>query len=359
MNKKSKTMDEKTFKVWASGCAHVNADKKMGRDSLGEAIIDSEKYFNWDIGINIGDFSAAIGLPSDEEGEEVVNQFKQLKTHKREDIYTICGNHDRNSPQQPEGMWFQKWLDPIGENSKFSEVKKENYTFPIKGTFEKYYFDVGNIRFLMMSDINPKNQKKGRGELGGHPTGAVSKNTFDWWVNQIEENHKNKILVSAHHYMLRNTTVASGDWEGMKKDENGSWQTNYHGYFSKGTPISASYLSWVGNEYGKNKFENWLNDNPGKLDIWMGGHTHTNPDDSFGGKTHVERKYGGTMFVNVSALTRWHVKRHAIPMSRLFTFNAKSEFASVECFLHSDDFLKKGFYHKKKIDFQLSKKFQF
>ena len=352
-------MDEKTFKVWASGCAHVNADKKMGRDSLGEAIIDSEKYFNWDIGINIGDFSAAIGLPLDEEGKEVVNQFKQLKTHKREDIYTICGNHDRNSPQQPEGMWFQKWLDPIGENSKFSEVKKENYTFPIKGTFEKYYFDVGNIRFLMMSDINPKNQKKGRGELGGHPTGAVSKNTFDWWVNHIEENHKNKILVSAHHYMLRNTTVASGDWEGMKKDENGSWQTNYHGYFSKGTPISASYLSWVGNEYGKNKFENWLNDNPGKLDIWMGGHTHTNPDDSFGGKTHVERKYGGTMFVNVSALTRWHVKRHAIPMSRLFTFNAKSEFASVECFLHSDDFLKKGFYHKKKIDFQLSKKFQF
>lgn len=32
-------MDEKTFKVWASGCAHVNADKKMGRDNLGEAII--------------------------------------------------------------------------------------------------------------------------------------------------------------------------------------------------------------------------------------------------------------------------------------------------------------------------------
>ena len=97
-------MYKKTFKVWATGCAHVNADKKMGRDSLGEAIIDSEKYFNWDIGINIGDFSAAIGLPTDQEGEEVVNQFKQLKKHKREDIYTICGNHDRNSPQQPEGF---------------------------------------------------------------------------------------------------------------------------------------------------------------------------------------------------------------------------------------------------------------
>ena len=91
----------------------------------------------------------------------------------------------------------------------------------------------------------------------------------------------------------------------------------------------------------------------------MGGHTHTNPDDSYGGKTHVERKYGGTLFVNVSALTRWHVKRHAIPMSRLFTFNGNSHFDSVECFLHSDDYLKKGFYHEKKVDFQLSKEFEF
>ena len=40
-------MDGRTFKIWACGCAHVNTDKKMGRDSLREAIIDSEKYFNW------------------------------------------------------------------------------------------------------------------------------------------------------------------------------------------------------------------------------------------------------------------------------------------------------------------------
>ena len=351
-------MNKKTFKVWASGCAHVNADKKMGRDSLRQAVIDSENYFEWDIGVNTGDFSAAIGLPTDEEGQEVVNQFQSLKKHIREDIYTICGNHDRNSPQEPEGMWFRKWIDPMGDNSHFSNVKNENYRYPIHGTFEHYYFDVGNLRFLMMSDINPKNQIKGRGELGGNPSGVVSKETFDWWVNQIEENHKQKILISVHHYMLRETTVASGDWEGMKKDKNGDWQTNYHGYFSEGTPISASYLSWVGDEYGKNKFENWLEDNPGKLDIWMGGHTHTNPDDRFGRKSHIERKYGKTLFVNVAALTRWHVKHHAIPMSRLFTFRDKSNLATVECFLHSDDYRQKGFYNKKKTDFQLSKKFE-
>ena len=40
-------MDEKTFKVLVSGCSHVNVDKKMGRDTLGEVIIDLEKYFNY------------------------------------------------------------------------------------------------------------------------------------------------------------------------------------------------------------------------------------------------------------------------------------------------------------------------
>ena len=350
-------MENKIFKIWTSGCAHVFADKKMGRDSLGQAIDDSEKFFEWDIGINIGDFSSAIGLPSDDEGQEVVKQFKSLTKHNREDIYTICGNHDRNSPIEPEGLWFRKWIDPLGENTKLSNVNREKYKYPIHGTFERYYFDIGNLRFLMMSDINQKKEKKGRGELGGNPTGVVSEETFNWWVNQIEENHKEKILISVHHYMLRETTVASGDWEGMAKDESGNWCTNYHGYFLEGKPISASYLSWVGDELGKGNFENWLKDNPGKLDIWMGGHTHTNPDDTKGGKSHIERKYGNTLFVNVSALTRWHVKRHAIPMSRIFTFKDKSDFATIECFLHTDDYRPKGMYNKKKTDFQLSKKF--
>ena len=350
-------MKNKTFKIWTSGCAHVFADKKMGRDSLKQAIEDSENFFEWDVGLNIGDFSSAIGLPSDEEGMEVVRQFKALKKHKREDIYTICGNHDRNSPLETEGLWFRKWIDPLGENTKFSNVRKEKYKYPIYGTFERYYFDIGNLRFLMMSDINQRKEQKGRGELGGNPTGVVSKETFNWWVNQIEENYKEKILISVHHYMLRETTVASGDWEGMKKDESGNWCTNYHGYFSEGNPISASYLSWVGDDLGKGDFENWLRDNPGKLDIWIGGHTHTNPDDIKGGKSHIERKYGNTLFVNVAALTRWHVKHHAIPMSRIFTFKDKSEFATIECFLHTDDYRAKGFYDKKKKDFQLTKNF--
>ena len=352
-------LKNKKFKVWAAGCSHVNADKMHGRESLAEAISQSEKDFDWDIGLNIGDFSSAIGLPSDKEGREIVRQFKALKKHNREDIYTICGNHDRNSPFEPEGMWFRKWIDPMGENMITSNVDKTKYKFPLYGNFERYYFDVGNIRFLMMSDVNEKSQLIGRGELGGNPGGVVTQETFDWWVNQVQENYCQKIIISVHHYMLKDTTVASGDWEGMKKDNDGNWITNYHGFFSKGTPKAASYLYWVGGKTGEGQFENWLKNNPGKVDIWIGGHTHTNPDDTKGGKSHIEKKYGETTFINVAALTRWHVKHHATPLSRILTFEESSEKLSVECFMHSDDYREKGFYDEKKIELKLSKKFKF
>ena len=49
-------MPKSTVKIWASGCAHVSADKRQGRESLAEAIRQAERDFEWDIGINIGDF---------------------------------------------------------------------------------------------------------------------------------------------------------------------------------------------------------------------------------------------------------------------------------------------------------------
>lgn len=57
--------------------------KKHGRESLADAIRQAERDFDWDIGINIGDFSAAFGLPTDAEGEEILRQFKALKSHRR------------------------------------------------------------------------------------------------------------------------------------------------------------------------------------------------------------------------------------------------------------------------------------
>ena len=105
------TGSESGFTVWASGCSHVIADHKNGRDSLGDAIRQSEgtssdgaPAFEWDIGLNLGDFSAACGLPTEEEGREIVRQVRALSMHPREAVYTICGNHDRNAPDEEPGI---------------------------------------------------------------------------------------------------------------------------------------------------------------------------------------------------------------------------------------------------------------
>src|SRR6266446_1760116 len=91
-----------TFPLWAFRDAHVGTDDRNGRKSLAEAIAQSEfgakegGPFDWDIAINVGDMSGAQDLPLDEEGEEIVRQFQILKKHQRQDIYDICGNHDRS-----------------------------------------------------------------------------------------------------------------------------------------------------------------------------------------------------------------------------------------------------------------------
>src|SRR4029077_4392454 len=118
----------KSLRIWAFGDAHVSTDDINGRKSLARAIEDSElqskneQGFDWDFAINVGDLSGAHALPEDEEGQEIVRQFARLQAHKREDIYDICGNHDRSGLDQPDAWWFRKWIDPLGEHTQFSGV---------------------------------------------------------------------------------------------------------------------------------------------------------------------------------------------------------------------------------------------
>jgi hypothetical protein len=39
-----------------------------------------------------------------------------------------------------------------------------------------------------------------------------------------------------------------------------------------------------------------------ELILWIGTHTHTDPDDTYGGKSHIEKRWGGTTFINVAAI---------------------------------------------------------
>ncbi|HEX2033993.1 MAG TPA: metallophosphoesterase [Chloroflexota bacterium] len=329
------------FRLWAMACSHVGTDLHHGRESLAEAIRQAEGEFEWDIALHLGDFAGGETPPQDAEGAEVVRQLGALRAHRREALYRLAGNHDASGPQEPTQWWFRKWLDPTGERTAFSGVDRARMPYPVEGSWERYAFRAGNLLFLVMSDRNDGGPPVGRGPWGGYPAGAVTGETFAWWRRLVEAD-RDAIIITAHHHVLKATTVASGPWEGYARDASGAWHHRYHRYFADGGPEGASYLYFVDGRPDAQAFEGYLAEHPGAIDLWLGGHTHTHPDDRHGGRSHVERKWGAT-FVNVAALTRFHGPQSR-PMSRLFTFTEGSAEVRIQCYLHSDDHAPRGWY---------------
>lgn len=354
---------KKVFRVWAMGCSHVGTDIRRKRESLAEAIRHSEQGgkqggppFVWDVALHLGDLSGAQGTPDDEEGQEVVRQFAAARKHRREHFYNLAGNHDASGPDEPSMGWFRKWVDPTGEHTKFSGIDAKRRPFVVEGTWERYSFRVGNLLFLMMSDRNDGGPPVGRGKRGGYPAGAVTADTFRWWQKTVEAN-RDAVILSAHHHMLKETTVASGEYEGFKKGPGGSYKSYYHGYFPAGGPKGASYLYFVDGKPDAQAFERYLAASPNAIDLWLGGHTHSNPDDRKGGRTHIERKWG-VNFVNCAALARHHGRLTSMPMSRLLTFTDGSKRVRVQCYLHTSEHAKQGWYAKAERTVELGRPFR-
>jgi hypothetical protein len=185
----------------------------------------------------------------------------------------------------------------------------------------------------MISDRNDGGPPKGRSKRGGWPAGAITRDTFEWWKRMVESN-QGKIIVTCTHQVLRDTTVASGRWEGVRSD--------YHNKFDDAE--GASYLYWVGDNTDSDAFQDYLERNPGAIDLWLAGHTHTHPDDRYGNKSHVEKRWDVT-FANVAALTRHHSRgRPLYPLSRLLTFAKGSREARLQCYLHTNDYAPQGWY---------------
>jgi len=352
----------KLFRLWVTGCAHVGTDKRHGRESLADAIRQSERGgeeggppFEWDVAFHLGDLSGTQTGPDDDEGREVVRQFSAAENHRREDFYNLCGNHDASGPDEPCQWWFRKWVDPTGESAQHSGVHADRRRYPVEGTWERYAFRVGNLLVLMMSDRNDGGPPVGRGAHGGYPAGAVTDETFQWWRDAVD-GKDDSIVVSCHHHMLKETTVASGPWEGFTRGEDGGWAGNYHGHFPDGGPEGASYLYFVGRRPDAGAFEDHLAEHPGATDLWLGGHTHTDPDDNRGGRSHVETKWG-TAFINCCALTRFHGREHSMPMSRLLTFEDGSDQVRVQCYLHTSEHAPQGWYEPAERTVQLTRPF--
>jgi hypothetical protein len=291
-----------------------------------------------------------LGRPEDEQGQEVIRQYAVLTQHRREQIYNIAGNHDASPLGHPASggkeanWWFREWADPVGEHPETSLVDNARRPYPTDGTWERYTFKVGNIRFVMMSDRNDLPYPVGREASGGaSPAGAVTEETFAWWKRLVETARaNNEIIVSRHHHMLRETTVGSGDFEGVRKNPDGTYRRGkYHG--ADGAPEGASYLHFPGDKPKAQAFEQYFAAHPSGVDLWLGGHTHTFPDEVCNGRSHVEQKWG-VNFVNCAQLSKFHGTVTCPPMSRHFTFTEGSPLVRVRCCLHDDTYAAPGWY---------------
>jgi hypothetical protein len=314
---------------------------RHGRRSLGEAIEQSERGgseggppFEWDLMLNLGDLSGTQGPPTDADGPPVVEQLQAGERHAIEQIYCLLGNHDASGPGEETQWWFRKWIDPEGLRPEFSRVHADRRPFRIAGDWERYPFVAGNVLFLLIGDRNDGGPPKGRGEHGGYPAGAITAETFEWWKGMVERN-ADKIIITCAHHMLRDTTTATGRFEGV----NG----NYHHRYEDAE--GASYLYWVGDETDSNAFHDYLAAHPGAIDLWLGSHTHAHPDDRFGRKEMVASRFGVT-FVNVGAMTRYHGRadRRWWPSSRLLTFERGSAQLRLQCYLHTSHYARQGWY---------------
>ena len=72
---------------------------------------------------------------------------------------------------------------------------------------------------------------------------------------------------------------------------------------------------------------------------------NAHPDATDGGKSHLAARWG-THFINVGALTRHHINPQYPnpPKSRVLTFTPGSDRLRVRCYLHTGEFLPKGWY---------------
>ena len=341
-----------TFNLWVGGCCHIATDLRFGRRSLEDAITDSERggdqggpAFDWDIMLHLGDIKGGQDTPTDVDGEQFLEQIASARDHGREHFYNLLGNHDASGPDQEPQWWFRKWVDPTGENTAVSGVDNARRPYPVSGEYDHYSFEVGNLLVLMMGDRNDGGPPAGRASTRGYPAGRIFTETFEWWQRMVEA-HPDRIVISCHHHMLEDTTVASGLWEGV--------EGGYHGRMDDGAPEGASFIYFLDETPHARAFEGYFQRHPRATDLWLGGHTHARPDDTYGGRSHIETRWG-THFINCAAITRHHAGR--APMTRLLTFTEGSTQVRVRCYLHTSDFAPEGWYAPAERTLTLSRPF--
>ncbi len=141
---------------------------------------DRPDGFQYDIGVHLGDL-----LDYGHETAENFRTYLAQLAHGRNDRHTwyhVGGNNDENSVLNDgvaiDNEYYRKIIDPAGEFTGISGVDNTRRSFPVTGTYERYFFDVGNLRCLFLSDRNDLPAPYGRGEGGFYVDGAITLETY-------------------------------------------------------------------------------------------------------------------------------------------------------------------------------------
>jgi hypothetical protein len=362
-------MNEKhdTFKLWATSDAHVIRESlgdssdpnALKRESMRIAVeqADSSKGFDYDIGLQLGDI-----LDYDYETIEGYRQYLGQLNYSSKDRhywYHVGGNNDENSVLNDDvsmdNEYYRKYIDPTGEFTGISGVDNNKRPYPVNGTYERYYFDVGNMRFLFLSDRNDLPAPYGRGEGGFYVDGAITLESYQWLVDQIIKNPDKIIAVCCHH-PLKDTTIGSGIDE--------SWLGQFMcGYNPKFYNVPKNRLQPVLHQvynvdkFDSPKFRSLLSQNPGSVNLWISGHIHHLVDETYNKKGKYAYAYGGHHF-NVGTICRYrHHKNIISAQSTLFTFNADSAEFDSKVYVHDHPCIPQGFYEPEHRTLKLSGSF--
>lgn len=352
------------FVWWSISDPHLQTDLP-GYRSLESAILDSTEggnqggeSFAWDIATVAGDWTGTP-CPTDNDGLDLIDQWIGAGADPNR-FYGVIGNHDANTS---DSWWFEKWVDPLGQNTAFSLVDNNARPYPVQGAWDHYSFEVGNILFLMLSDRNEGPPPFGRLCSAGYPSGRMSLETYNWWVQQVDS-HPDRIIITISHQSLFETTAFTGFDEGYLQGVHGghSWADR------RGSSMIYTIDDWTIDGLDANEdyvgtrdfgFVKYLQDHPGAIDLWIHGHTHHNlyPGIVFNGRSEVETKYGVT-FINTGALTTKHGAPLA-PYSRLLSFYQNSNTVLMKTYVHKTGWgaVPEGFHQPVERLIQLDKPF--
>lgn len=329
-NRINQNRNKLLYRIWAWSCPHLNADITQGSQNNIEIAISQlqTEGLSFDLSFCAGDYDSQQDPPdvttNASEGSTLVSALSNLTNIglSQNLLDRIAGNHDAGDGEMD---WFLRYIDPLGNNTAYSQVNpKTDVVTMATNTWHSYYRVLGKFLFLYISDRNDLPYPYGRGgsvESGGHPSGTITLETWQWMQNVILNNTDKNIIVVTHQNP-RNTTIGTGDGDGSIGI--GS-NTHLHGESGIAAGSGSLYSIYDENTMTADSpttaFLDFFEANPSHtVVLWCAGHSHGYLAETLNGK---EEKYDihGVSFINLQHLTRYHVPTGRTPthsMSKIF-----------------------------------------